>query len=172
MQAASIPGGVYRGVSITDIVPYTSKSWSGCNAPMAVESPCAFLAFLTAVFGTPATAALRKLPCVLFPFAALVVGTLTDASPGVVLSAQVSHNHTGPVLHVCAVVPDCELLHEGEYVLVVGEEVFLFALIFFCLQFGLQLGGISAVQKLDLLANLEFGDKVAFLEVLAKIAIL
>jgi hypothetical protein len=51
------------------------------HAPVAVENPRAFLALFAAVLGTSAAAALSKLARVLFPPTALVVCTLSDASP-------------------------------------------------------------------------------------------
>ena len=90
------------------------------DTPVAVEDPGALLALFAAVLGASASPALGELPCVFFPPPTLVVGTLPDATTGVVFSAQVAHNHAGPVLHVRCVVTDGELLDQREDVEVVG----------------------------------------------------
>lgn len=68
-----------------------------CYAPEAVATPCAFLALFGAVFCAAAAAAFRELPCVLFPFAALPVSTLSDATARVVFPAEVTHDYACPV---------------------------------------------------------------------------
>jgi hypothetical protein len=68
-----------------------------CYAPEAMAAPGAFLALFGAILGAAATAAFRKLPCKLFPFAALPVRTLSDTTARVVFSAKVAHHYAGPV---------------------------------------------------------------------------
>lgn len=68
-----------------------------CYTPEAVAAPSAFLALFGAVLRATAAAALCELPCVLFPFAALPVGTLPDATARVVFPAEVAHDHACPV---------------------------------------------------------------------------
>lgn len=86
---------------------------------MAMEYPCALLAFLAAVLGPPASSALGKLPRKLLPLPALIVGTLSDAASGIILPAKVPHHHSRPVLHVLAMMPDGKFLNQGEYVEIV-----------------------------------------------------
>jgi len=68
-----------------------------CHAPEAMAAPGAFLALFGAVFCATAAAAFCKLPCVLFPFAALPVGTLSNAAARVVFPAEVAHDYACPV---------------------------------------------------------------------------
>jgi len=91
------------------------------NAPVTMEGPGALLALLAAILGAPAPTALGKLTCVLLPLPALIVGALPDAAAGIVFAAEIPHHHAGPVLHVGAVVPNGELLDEGEEIEVVGQ---------------------------------------------------
>lgn len=100
----------------------------GRVAPVAVVHPRGLLAVFAAVFGAAATSALGKLSLEFLPLATLVVGTLTNATPRLVLAAEVSHDHARPVLHVLRVVSDSELLHQGEDVDVVGKEVLVLIL--------------------------------------------
>jgi len=142
------------------------------NAPVTVVGPGALLAFLTAVFGPPAPTALGKLSRVLFPLVAREVGTLPNAPFGIVLSAQVSHNHPSPVLHVGAVIPDGEPFHKREDVLVIREQVLLLQVLAIFLNLGLECNGVGAVEQAELLANLESGHEMALLEIWADRAVL
>jgi hypothetical protein len=142
---------------------------------VTVESPCALLALFAAVFGASASTTLGKLASVLFPFAALVVCTLADTSTCVILTAEISHNNAGPVLHISAVVADCELLDQWEEVEVVGEQVLLIVGIFI-VDLGLLLffihGRHVLINGSELLANLEARNEMALLEIGAKTAVL
>lgn len=135
---------------------------------MAVESPSTLLALFAAVLGPPASAALGKLTGVLLPLATLVICTLADPSTSVVLAAEVSHNNAGPVLHISAVVANCELLNKREEVEVVGEQVLLVVsiLVVHLRNF------LFAIEHCELLANLEARNKMTLLEVRAKTAVL
>jgi hypothetical protein len=136
-----------------------------------MESPCTLLALFAAVFGSSASATLGKLTSVLFPLTALVVGTLTDASTGVVLAAEISHDHASPVLHISAVVADCELLNEREKVEVVVEQIlFVIGVLVINLRNFILLihSRRVLVNGGKLLANLEARDKVTLLEIRAK----
>jgi hypothetical protein len=93
---------------------------------MSVKDPGALLAFLAAVFRPPATSAFGKLSCELLPFPTLVVCTLSNPASTVVLTAQIPHHNSCPVLHILAVVSDGKFLDERENIEVVWEEVFLF----------------------------------------------
>ena len=68
-----------------------------CYAPEAMATPCAFLALFGAVFCATASAAFCELSCVLFPFTALPVSTLSDAAARVVFPAKVTHDYACPV---------------------------------------------------------------------------
>lgn len=68
-----------------------------CHAPKAVAAPGAFLALFGAVFCAAAASAFRELPGVFFPFAALPVSTLSDATARVVFPAKVAHDYACPV---------------------------------------------------------------------------
>lgn len=68
-----------------------------CYAPEAVAAPGAFLTLLGAVLCAATAAAFCELPCVLFPFAALPVGALSDATARVVFPAEVAHDYACPV---------------------------------------------------------------------------
>jgi hypothetical protein len=134
---------------------------------MAVESPSTLLALFAAVLGPPASAALGKLTGVLFPLATLVVCTLADASTSVVLAAEVSHNNTSPVLHISAVVANCELLNKWEEVKVVGEQILLIVGVLV-----IHLGNfLFTIEHGEFLANLEARNKMTLLEVRAKTAV-
>lgn len=142
----------------------------GSDTPVAVERPGALLALLAAVFGAPAAATLGELARELLPLAALIVGALSDAAARVVLAAEVPHNNPGPVLHVGTVVADGELLHKGEDVQVVGEQIFLVKRVV-VVDRRVQVD-ILAIEKVKLLANLKTRNKVALLEVRSQVAIL
>lgn len=138
------------------------------DAPVTVERPSTFLALLAAILGTATSTALGKLAGVLLPLAALVVSALSDAPSGVVLAAEVPHHNTGPILHVGAVVPDCELFNERKEVELVGQQVLL---VIGILVVDLR-DILLAVEHGKLFANLESRDEVALLEVGAKAAVL
>lgn len=104
---------------------------------------------------------------VLFPLSTLVIGTLTNASPCVVLPAQVPHNNPGPVLHISAVVPNCELLDQREDVKIVRKKVLLLVLVIN----GRIDDDVFTIEKLELLANLEPGYEVTLLEICAEVAV-
>lgn len=133
----------------------------GCDAPITVKGPGTLLAILAAVLGPPAPTALGKLAGELLPLPALVVGALPDAATRIVFPTEVPHDDTGPVLHVLAVMPHCELLHEREEVEVVRKKVFFLEHLF--------LGGnglhVLAVQHSHLLSNLQPRNQVALEEV-------
>jgi len=88
---------------------------------MAMIDPGTLLAFLAAVFRASTSATLGKLANTCFPLAALIIGTLSNAAACVILSAQVPHHNTSPILHILAMVPDSELLYEREDVEVVWK---------------------------------------------------
>src|ERR1700760_1094224 len=94
-------------------------------APMSMVQPSALLALFAAILGSPATSALGKLSCELFPLAALVVRALSDTSAGVVFAAEISHDYSGPVLHVRRVMANRKLLDQGENVEIVILGVLL-----------------------------------------------
>lgn len=71
----------------------------GSDTPKSVTSPGTFLTFLAAVFGPSAAATLRELTLVLFPLATLPICTLSDSSL-FIFAAEITHDHTSPVLHV------------------------------------------------------------------------
>lgn len=89
-------------------------------APVAMVNPRSFLAVFAAVLGAAAASALGKLALEFLPLAALVVRTLTNAASRLILAAEVSHDHAGPVLHVLRVVPNGELLNQGEDIDIIG----------------------------------------------------
>lgn len=98
----------------------------GSDTPMSVEDPGALLAFLAAVFRPSASPAFGKLSCELLPFPTLVVCTLSNPASTVVLAAQISHHNSCPVLHILAVVSDCEFLDKREDIEIIWEEIFFF----------------------------------------------
>jgi hypothetical protein len=100
----------------------------GRVAPVAVVHPRGLLAVFAAVFGATAAPTLGKLSLELLPLATLVVGTLTDATSRLVLAAEISHDNARPVLHILRVVSNGELLHQGEDIDIVGEQVLVFVL--------------------------------------------
>jgi hypothetical protein len=97
---------------------------------MTMESPSTFLTLFAAVFSSAASAALSKLPCELFPFAALIVRALSDATSGVIFAAEIPHHYTSPVLHISTVIPHCEFLHEREYIEIVRQKILLLVFLF------------------------------------------
>lgn len=72
----------------------------GSYTPESVTAPCAFLTLFTAVLGSSTASTLSELACVLFPLPALPVRALPDTAAAIILSAEVAHNNTCPVLHV------------------------------------------------------------------------
>ena len=94
-----------------------------------MEGPCALLALFAAVLGSAAPAALSKLPRKLFPFAALIVGTLSDPTPSIIFPAKIAHYDASPVLHVSAVIPDCELLYKRKNIEIVWQKILFFVLL-------------------------------------------
>jgi hypothetical protein len=125
--------------------------------------------YLAAVLSSPATSAFCELPCVFFPFTALIVGALAYASSSIVLSAQIPHDHAGPILHVLGVVSYGEFLHQGEDVVIIRLEEF-FVFIFGWLRQHWA-SAHWAVYLLDLSVNSESWDQVGFLEVVAKVTV-
>jgi hypothetical protein len=91
---------------------------------MPVENPGTLLAFLAAIFCPPTSAAFGKLPGEFFPFSALIVCTLSDPATAIVLAAQITHDNSGPVLHILTVMSDSKFFDEREYVEIVWEKVF------------------------------------------------
>jgi hypothetical protein len=87
------------------MVPFTAPSrlcaafFCG-YAPEAMGTPCAFLAFFAAVLRPPASSALSELASILFPFAALPICALPNATSALVFAAQISHHDASPVLHI------------------------------------------------------------------------
>jgi hypothetical protein len=88
-------------------------------APVAVVDPRIFLTILAAIFRSPTSSALGKLPGEFFPSPTGIIGTLPDSPLGIVFAAKVSHHHTSPILHIFGVMANRELLHQGERVEVV-----------------------------------------------------
>lgn len=85
--------------------------------------PGALLTLLAAVLCPAAPTALSKLPGELFPFTTLVISALSNPTPGIVLAAEITHDDAGPVLHISTVISHRKLLHEGEDVKIVWQEV-------------------------------------------------
>ena len=83
----------------------------GRMAPVPVVYPRGFLAIFTAVFGATATSTFGELTLEFFPLATLVIGALADATSRLILTAEVSHDHARPVLHVLGVMSNSKLLH-------------------------------------------------------------
>ncbi|KAI6755314.1 hypothetical protein HG531_004420 [Fusarium graminearum] len=136
-----------------------------------MESPCTLLTLLTTVFGASTSAAFRELAGVLFPFTALVVGTLANTTTSVILAAEVSHDNASPVLHISTVIAHCELLDKREEVEIVGKQILFVVGIFIVdLRNVLLLvhGGDVLVNGSKLFADLETRNKVALLEIRAK----
>ena len=147
-KESSIPGGQPGGIKTDLVLRCLGLLRAGSDAPVSVVCPGALLALFAAVLSSTAAAALSKLTRVLLPFPALPVGTLPNASPSVILAAQVSHNNTGPVLHIGTVVADCKLLHQREDVEVVWQCVLFFSTILLGDQLGLDHMWISPVKQL------------------------
>lgn len=120
--------------------------------PMPMEYPCILLAFLAAIFRAPTSPTLGKLARTLFPSAAFVVCALSNSTSGVVLSAKIPHDNAGPVLHICGVMTNSELLHERKNVEVIRQEVLLILLAF---TFGLWLSVVDwlPVRKSGIVSN-------------------
>jgi hypothetical protein len=133
----------------------------GRMAPVPVVYPRGFLAVFAAVFGATAPPALGELTLELFPLATLVISALPDATSRLVLTAEVSHDHARPVLHILGVVSNSKLLHEGENINIIGKQVLVFLLAHINWRRGV---GIL-IQKMELVINFQLGDKVGCLEV-------
>jgi len=91
-----------------------------------MEDPGTLLAFLAAVLGPPASPTFGKLSCKLLPFPTLVVCALSYSTPAIILAAQIPHHNSSPILHILAVVSNCEFLDERENVEIVWKQVFFF----------------------------------------------
>lgn len=99
------------------------SAWS--MTPVTMVDPGALLTLLAAVL-CPATAAtFGKLSSEFLPFPTLVIGTLTNAAPGIILSTKISHDNAGPVLHVLGMVTHRKLLNKGENIEIIRLKVFL-----------------------------------------------
>jgi len=138
---------------------------------MAMERPSTLLTFLAAVLCASTPTTLSKLPGELLPLAAFVVGTLSNASTGIILAAEVPHNNTSPVLHVGTVVADCEFFHQRENIIVIWQEIFLFQFLFPIHRHRFRIG-VLRVKQVEFLADLEAGDQVAVLEIRSQVAVL
>ena len=90
---------------------------------MSMIGPGALLALFAAVLCPAAPTALSELPGELFPLTTLVISALSNPAPGIVLAAEVTHDDAGPVLHISTVISHRKLLHEGEDVKIVWQEV-------------------------------------------------
>ena len=86
-----------RSVTAAFAAAFSAVAIVCCYAPEAVAAPGAFLALFRAVFRAAAAAAFCELSCVLFPFTALPVSTLSDAAARVVFPAKVTHDYACPV---------------------------------------------------------------------------
>lgn len=128
----------------------------GRMAPVPVVYPGGFLAIFAAVLGATATPTLGELTLELFPLATLVVGALADATSRLILTAEVSHDHACPVLHVFGVMPNSKLLHQGKDVEIVGNQV----LVFLLTRINWRGGFGVLIQKMEFAINIQLGDKV------------
>lgn len=136
-------------------------------APVTVIYPGCFLAVFAAVLGTSAAATFCELSLELLPLATLIVSTLTDSAARLILAAQISHHHAGPVLHVLGMVSNSELLNQWEDIDIIGQQIFI--LILCHLNWGRWIGIL--IQEMQLSIDFEFGHEVRSLEVGAKVAV-
>jgi len=137
-----------------------------------VVDPRTLLTLLAAIFRTTATATFGELSRVFLPFATFVIGTLSDASLGVVFPAQIPHDNACPVLHVLGVVPDGEFLYQREDVEVVWLEVLFILLVLraiICRRSRRR--NNNTIQSLQLTVDFEPWNKVSVLEVMTKITV-
>ena len=86
-----------RSVTAAFAAAFSAVAVVCCYAPEAVAAPSTFLALFGAVLCTAAAATFCELPCELFPFAALPVCALSDATTRVVFPAEVAHDYASPV---------------------------------------------------------------------------
>jgi hypothetical protein len=61
------------------------------------------------------------LPCEFFPFPTLIVRALSYSTTAIIFSTQISHYNSSPILHILAVVANCEFLNEREDIEVVWQ---------------------------------------------------
>jgi hypothetical protein len=134
------------------------------NAPVAMVNPSTLLALLAAVLRPTATATLGKLPGVFLPLAALVISALPYSTSQIILSAQISHHNSSPILHILRMMADGELFHERKDIEIVGKQVFLF--LFGILRKTTQHTG-TVFQYLQVITDLQFRYQMGLLEVRA-----
>lgn len=137
-------------------------------APVPVIHPSGFLALFAAVFGATATSTFGELTLEHLPLATFEVGTLADPAPCLIFATKISHDHTRPVLHVLRVMSHGELLHQGEDVDIIGQQILIFLLTH--LSRGRSIGIL--IQKMKLTVNLQLGHKMGELEKCAQVAVL
>ncbi len=87
---------------------------------MTMECPRTFLTLFAAVLRSAAPAALSELSRELLPFTTLVVCALPNATPRIILAAEIAHHNPSPVLHIVAVISHRKLLNQRENVEIVG----------------------------------------------------
>lgn len=136
-------------------------------APVAMVNPRSFLAVFTAVLGAATASAFGKLALEFLPLAALVVRTLTNAASRLILAAEVSHDHAGPVLHVLRVVPNGELLNQGEDIDIIGQQVLILILE---LNRGRRV--CVVIKEMQFPVDLESRHQVRALEIRSQVAVL
>jgi len=136
-------------------------------APVPMVHPSGFLAIFAAVFGATATSTLSKLTLELLPPATLVVSALANTTSRLVLTAEVPHNNARPVLHVLGMMPNSKLLHQGENVDIIGEQV----LVLLLAHFNWRRRVAVVIQEVEFAINLQPRDKMGGLEVCSKVAV-
>ena len=135
------------------------RSW-GHMAPVPMIHPSGFLALFAAVFGATATSTFGKLTLEHLPLATFEVGTLTDPTSRLIFAAKISHDHTRPVLHVLRVMSHGELLHQGEDVDIIGQQILIFLFTHLIRRTSVRI----LVQKMKLTIDLQLGHKMGELE--------
>jgi len=134
----------------------TISSWWWRMAPVAMAWPGLALTLLAAILSAAASTTLGKLASELFPFAAFVPCALPDTSFGFVLSTEISHDYTSPVLHVLRVMTNGELLHQWKDVVIIRLKEFLHVILVF-LNWGGRTRG-RAIKHLEFAIDLKSGN--------------
>jgi hypothetical protein len=128
--------------------------------PVAVVNPRSLLTVFAAVLGTAAATAFGELALELLPFATLVVSALTNTTSRLVFAAEVSHDHTGPVLHILRVVPNGELLNQREDINIIRQQVLVLLL-----DLNRRRRVCILIKEMQFPVNLEFWHEVGALEI-------
>jgi hypothetical protein len=108
-QSMKVDFPVSRGLGILLSRRYCAYFLLGSsNTPMPMINPSTLLTLLTTILRPPTPPTLCKLSRIFLPLPTLIICTLPNPTPRIILSAQIPHYDSCPVLHILTVMTDGE----------------------------------------------------------------